>query len=109
MYISKELSFHIVWPWSGPRQAGRTASGSQPGRHGNGKVHMSICTLIGGGVLNVAIFGGSLLLPSGTLDLWRAWVLLGVVFVGTVASTVSVFHVNQGLLEERFKPPVQQG
>jgi protein-S-isoprenylcysteine O-methyltransferase Ste14 len=84
-------------------------SGGQPGCHGNSKVDMSICTLIGGVILNVAIFGGLLLLPARTLDWWRAWVFLGVVFVGTVASTVSVFQVNQELLGERFKPPVQKG
>jgi protein-S-isoprenylcysteine O-methyltransferase Ste14 len=44
-----------------------------------------------------------------TLDWWRAWVFLGAVFVGTVASTVIIFRVNKGLLEERFKPPVQKG
>jgi hypothetical protein len=70
---------------------------------------MSLFKLIGGVVFNVAIYGGLLLLPAGTLDWWRAWVVLGLVFVGTVASTVSVFRVNKELLEERFKPPVQQG
>jgi hypothetical protein len=59
---------------------------------------MSIFKLSGGGVLNVAIFGGLLFLPAGTLDWWRAWVFLGVVFVGTVASTVSVFRVNEEYL-----------
>ena len=82
---------------------------SQPGRHGNGTVHMSICTLIGGVLLNVAIFGGLLFVPAGTLDWWRAWVFLGVVFVGAVASTVSVFRVNKDVLAERFKPPIQKG
>ena len=70
---------------------------------------MSILTLIGGVLLNVAIFGGLLFVPAGTLDWWRAWVFLGVVFGGAVASTVSVFRVNKDLLAERFKPPVQQG
>ena len=70
---------------------------------------MAIFKLIVGVILNVAIFGGFLFLPAGTLDWWRAWVFLGVVFVGTVASTVSVFRVNKDLLEERFKPPVQKG
>jgi hypothetical protein len=70
---------------------------------------MSIGTLILGVLFNVAPFGGLLVLPSGTLEWWRAWVFLGVVFVGTVASTLSVFRVHKDLLEERFKPPVQQG
>jgi protein-S-isoprenylcysteine O-methyltransferase Ste14 len=70
---------------------------------------MSILTLISGVLLNVGIFGGLLSVPAGTLDWWRAWVFLGVVFGGAVASTVSVFRVNKDLLAERFKPPVQQG
>src|SRR3989442_14238198 len=70
---------------------------------------MAIFKLIVGVIFNVAIFGALLFFPAGTLDWWRAWVFLGVVFVGTVASTVSVFRVNKDLLEERFKPPVQKG
>jgi protein-S-isoprenylcysteine O-methyltransferase Ste14 len=70
---------------------------------------MSICKLIGGVVFNVAIFGGLLFVPAGTLDWWRAWVFLGVVFGGAVASTVSVFRVNKDVLAERFKPPLQKG
>src|SRR5438067_11852399 len=73
------------------------------------QVHMPISKLAVGVVFSVAIFGVSLFLPAGTLDWWRAWVFLGVVFVGTVASTVSLFRFNQGLLEERFKPPIQKG
>lgn len=70
---------------------------------------MSIFKLIVGVLSNVAIFGGLLFLPAGTLHWWRAWVFLGVFFVGTVASTVSIFRVSKGLLEERFKPPFQKG
>lgn len=70
---------------------------------------MSIFKLIGGIVFNVVIFGGALFLPAGTLDWWRAWVFLGVVFIGAVASTVTLYRVNRGLLEERFKPPLQKG
>ena len=70
---------------------------------------MSIFKLIGGIIFNVAIFGGALFLLAGTLDWWRAWVFLGVVFIGAVASTVTLYRVNRGLLEERFKPPLQKG
>ena len=70
---------------------------------------MSIFTVIGGVLLNVAIFGGLLFVPAGTLGWWRAWVFLGVVFVGVVASTVSIFRVNKDVLAERFKPPIQKG
>jgi protein-S-isoprenylcysteine O-methyltransferase Ste14 len=70
---------------------------------------MSLFKLISGVVSNVMIFAGLLFLPTGTLRWWRAWVFLGVVFVGAVASTVSLLRVDKGLLEERFKPPVQKG
>jgi len=70
---------------------------------------MSPLKLIGGVVVNVAIFGGLLFLPAWRLDWWRAWGFLGVVFAGAVASTVTLLRVNKGLLEERFRPPVQEG
>jgi protein-S-isoprenylcysteine O-methyltransferase Ste14 len=70
---------------------------------------MSIAKLGIGVILNVAIFGVLLFLPAGTLDWWRAWVFLGVVLVLAVMSTVSLFRANRGLLEERFKPPIQKG
>jgi protein-S-isoprenylcysteine O-methyltransferase Ste14 len=70
---------------------------------------MSRFKLIGGVVCNVAIFGGLLFLPAGTLDWWRAWVFLGVVFVGAVASTASLYRASKDLLAERFKPPIQEG
>jgi protein-S-isoprenylcysteine O-methyltransferase Ste14 len=70
---------------------------------------MFIFKLIVSVILNVAIFGGLLLWPAGTLQWWRAWVFLGVVFVGTVATMVGVFRSNEDLLNERFKPPIQQG
>jgi protein-S-isoprenylcysteine O-methyltransferase Ste14 len=70
---------------------------------------MSVFKLTGGVIANVAIFGGLLFLPAGTLDWWRACVFLGVVLVGAVSSTVSLLRVNKGLLEERFRPPLQKG
>jgi len=59
--------------------------------------------------LNVVIFGVLLFSPAGTLDWWRAWVILAVVLVGTVVTTASLLRINKGLLEERFKPPIQPG
>jgi protein-S-isoprenylcysteine O-methyltransferase Ste14 len=70
---------------------------------------MSILKLTVGVLSNVTIFGLLLLLPAGTLHWWRAWMFLGVVFVGAVASTVSLYRTSKELLEERFKPPVQKG
>lgn len=70
---------------------------------------MSISKLIAGVLFSVVFFGLLLFGPAGTLDWWRAWVFLGVVLVGSVASTMVLFRVNKGLLEERFKPLVQEG
>ena len=70
---------------------------------------MSLFKLVLGVVSNVAIFGLSLFLPAGTLDWWRAWVFLGVVLVGAVASTAALYRADPALLVERFKPPVQKG
>ena len=70
---------------------------------------MFIFKLILGMILPVAIFGGLLFLPAGTSDWWRAWVFIGVVFVASVASMVSIFPGNEALLDERFKPPIQKG
>lgn len=78
-------------------------------RHGDGKAHMFIFKLLVGIIINVAIFGILLLLPAGTLAWWRAWVFLGVVFVATVASTISLFPGHKDLLSERLKPPIQKG
>ncbi|HEX9444094.1 MAG TPA: hypothetical protein VGA73_08230 [Candidatus Binatia bacterium] len=70
---------------------------------------MSTFKLISGVVISTAFFGLLLFLPAGTLDWWRAWVFVGVVFVASAASTVSVYRTSPDLLQERFKPPVQRG
>jgi protein-S-isoprenylcysteine O-methyltransferase Ste14 len=50
-----------------------------------------------------------LFLPAGTLDWWRAWVFLAVVFVNAVTGTVVLYRTSKELLEERFKPLLQKG
>jgi hypothetical protein len=70
---------------------------------------MSIFTVIASIIVNVAMFGGVLFLRAGTLEWWRAWVFFEVVFIGAVASTVTLYRVNRDVLETRFKPPVQTG
>ncbi len=62
--------------------------------------------LTAGVIANLAIFGIPLFLLAGTWDWWRAWVLLGAVFIGSVGSVVTL---PRSLLEERMKPPVQEG
>jgi protein-S-isoprenylcysteine O-methyltransferase Ste14 len=70
---------------------------------------MSILKLTVGVLSNVTIFGLLLFLPARTLDGWRAWMFLAVVFVGAGLSTVSLYGTSKELLAERFKPPVQKG
>ena len=57
----------------------------------------------------MALFALALLLPAGTFRWPRAWVFLGVALVAAIWSTVAVARAGGGLLEERFKPPVQKG
>ncbi|HLJ61400.1 MAG TPA: isoprenylcysteine carboxylmethyltransferase family protein [bacterium] len=76
---------------------------------GEGDGTMVLLKLIMSGALTIAIFGGLLFLPAGTLHWWRAWVFLGVVCVATVATYVSIFPGNEALLNERLKGPIQQG
>jgi protein-S-isoprenylcysteine O-methyltransferase Ste14 len=70
---------------------------------------MFIFKLIVGIIFNVVLFAILLLAPATTWAWWRAWVFLGFVCVGTVASTVSIFRSNRDVLNERLKPPIQQG
>lgn len=70
---------------------------------------MFIRRLIAGIILNVIIFGGLIFLPARTLEWWRAWVFLGVVFVANVTTMVTIFPSREDLLKERFKPPIQKG
>lgn len=62
--------------------------------------------LTAGVIVNLAIFGIPLFLFAGTFDWWRAWALLGVLFVINIGSVISL---PRGLLEERLKPPLQKG
>jgi protein-S-isoprenylcysteine O-methyltransferase Ste14 len=60
-------------------------------------------------VLPPLIYGVLLFGPAGTLAWWRAWVLVGVIALASVVTTLTVFPGNQGLIDERFKPPIQPG
>jgi len=70
---------------------------------------MFIRKLIASVIFNVAIFALLLFLPADTLYWWRAWLFVGLVFIGTVAAMVSLARGHEGLLKERLKPPVQKG
>lgn len=60
-------------------------------------------------IYNLIFFGGTLFLPAGTFNWPRAWVLLGVILVSTMATMIIVFRGREELLNERFKPPIQKG
>lgn len=56
-----------------------------------------------------ALFGILLFYPPGDFAWRRAWMLIGVVLVATVASMLVLARANPALLAERFKMPVQHG
>ena len=65
--------------------------------------------LVGGVAYSVATFGGLLFVPAWTLNWWRAWVFLGVVFVASTITMFGIFPSRPDLLDERYKSPVQKG
>jgi protein-S-isoprenylcysteine O-methyltransferase Ste14 len=73
------------------------------------RILMRVLKLLTWIVLNVGIFGLMLFVPAGTLDWWRAWVFIAVVFVAAVAIAVNVLAHSEGLLDERLKSPLQKG
>lgn len=70
---------------------------------------MYVAKLIASVLLSVLFYAVPLLWPAGTLDWWRAWVIVGVSFVGSVGAIASLAREHRGLLEERMKPPIQKG
>jgi protein-S-isoprenylcysteine O-methyltransferase Ste14 len=70
---------------------------------------MLIFKLAGGIIIQMAILGGLLFLPAGTLSWWRGWVLVGMMFSGFVASAAWLFPGHKDLLTERLKSPIQKG
>ncbi|MFO1519445.1 MAG: isoprenylcysteine carboxylmethyltransferase family protein [bacterium] len=60
-------------------------------------------------ILPVLIFGGLLFLPAPTWRWGRAWIFLAVVFACNAATLLAVFRQNEGLLDERYKAPLQKG
>jgi protein-S-isoprenylcysteine O-methyltransferase Ste14 len=58
---------------------------------------------------NLLLFGILLFLPAQTFDWWRAWVLIGVLLVATVATMFGVMRTRPELLKERLKGLVQKG
>src|SRR5262245_24531025 len=91
-------------------QTGRTAQTDMiKTRDGDSKTAGFVYKLIFGVIYNLVFFGGTLFLPAGTINWPRAWVLLGMILVSTMATMIIVFRGREDLLNERFKPPIQKG
>jgi protein-S-isoprenylcysteine O-methyltransferase Ste14 len=58
---------------------------------------------------NTGTYGAALFLTAGTFNWWRAWVLVGMIAMGTVATMLLVFRTRPDLLRERMKGMVQKG
>jgi protein-S-isoprenylcysteine O-methyltransferase Ste14 len=69
---------------------------------------MLLRQLVTASIVQIAVLGALLFVPAGTLDWWRAWVLLGVLFLGTVASLLDLYPDHKDLLQERLKSPLQK-
>jgi protein-S-isoprenylcysteine O-methyltransferase Ste14 len=67
---------------------------------------VSTLKLVAGVVSNALVFAVPLFVFAGTLNWWRAWVVVGLMFAGSVWSVVSL---PRGVLQERLKGPVQKG
>jgi protein-S-isoprenylcysteine O-methyltransferase Ste14 len=70
---------------------------------------MLILRLIMSIVIHTALLAGLLFLPAGTLGWWRAWLLIGIIFWGSMASIAGLLPGRSDLLRERLKPPLQKG
>jgi len=57
----------------------------------------------------IACLGVPLFLPIWTLDWPRAWIFLGLVFAMAATLMFTLFPGRPDLLDERYKPPIQQG
>jgi protein-S-isoprenylcysteine O-methyltransferase Ste14 len=69
---------------------------------------MLLRRLIASSIVQLLVLAVLLFVPAGTLNWWRAWVLLGVFFVGTAASLLDLYSNHKDLLEERLKSPLQR-
>jgi len=69
---------------------------------------MLLRRIITGSILQIVVLALLLFVPAGTLDWWRAWVLLGVFALGTVASVLDLYPDHKDLLQERLKSPLQR-
>jgi protein-S-isoprenylcysteine O-methyltransferase Ste14 len=70
---------------------------------------MPLSKAIAGVLINVACFAIPLFASAGTLDWWRAWVVVGIAAAGAAWSIAGLARTSPALVEERFKGPIQAG
>lgn len=73
------------------------------------KPQKTLFSVLIGELLYVLLFFFLLFAPAGTLNWWRAWVLLGVLTLLRIGGALSVYRINPTLLSERSKIPLQKG
>jgi protein-S-isoprenylcysteine O-methyltransferase Ste14 len=71
--------------------------------------HKQARLVLTGVAINAAFFSLALFVPAWTLDWWRAWVVVAIVIIGTAGSTLDIARADTGLIEERYKSPIQTG
>ena len=54
-------------------------------------------------VMIAVLFG-----PAGTWHWWRAWLLVGLLCAGTIATVAALYPHHKDILEERLQPPIQK-
>jgi protein-S-isoprenylcysteine O-methyltransferase Ste14 len=55
------------------------------------------------------LYAALLFFPAGTMRWGRAWLLLGGLVAGSVASILRLWPEHRGILEERLRSPIQKG
>jgi protein-S-isoprenylcysteine O-methyltransferase Ste14 len=70
---------------------------------------VSLMRMMLGLLLQPGLFALFLFAPAGTWAWWRAWVIVGVVFVAALVSLVTLAWLSPALLAERFGKPIQEG
>lgn len=71
--------------------------------------HKQARLVLSGVAINGTFFSLALFVPAWTLDWWRAWVVVAIVIIGTAGSTLDIARADTGLIEERYKSPIQTG
>src|SRR5215471_19077713 len=65
--------------------------------------------------MQVIIWGALLFIPAAIVESgealrwWRGWVLVAAGMLASVVTMLTVFPGREDLLEERLKPPIQEG